>query len=152
MLVTGNQHFLLTHTVFYLFMFHHSNNIHLVVCKIYSLKLKQVSFFLFLNFLSDEGFKIHTGIKITINPLPDGKFLDSSKFKAFADDKINVTKKIKISLEKGRKHGGKRRKCWSPAFSPFPTMFSKALFFHYFSYLTATVQKSMFPGLFLTST
>ena len=24
---------------------------------------------------------------------------------------------------------GKRRKCWLPAFSPFPTMFSKALFF-----------------------
>ena len=30
---------------------------------------------------------------------------------------------------KGRKHCGKRRKCWSPAFSPFPTMFSKAYFF-----------------------
>ena len=28
---------------------------------------------------------------------------------------------------KGRKHCGKRRKCWLPAFSPFPTMFSKAL-------------------------
>ena len=24
----------------------------------------------------------------------------------------------------GRKHCGKRRKCWLPAFSPFPTMFS----------------------------
>ena len=28
----------------------------------------------------------------------------------------------------GRKHCGKRRKCWLPAFSPFPTMFSKAFF------------------------
>ena len=26
-----------------------------------------------------------------INPLPDDKFLDWSKLKAFADDKINVT-------------------------------------------------------------
>ena len=25
----------------------------------------------------------------------------------------------------GRKHCGKRRKCWLPAFSPFPTMFLK---------------------------
>ena len=25
----------------------------------------------------------------------------------------------------GRKHGGKRRKCWLAAFSPFPSMFSK---------------------------
>ena len=29
----------------------------------------------------------------------------------------------------GRKHCGKRRKCWLPAFSPFPTMFSKGFFF-----------------------
>ena len=28
----------------------------------------------------------------------------------------------------GRNHGGKRRKCWFPAFSPLPTMFSKGLF------------------------
>ena len=28
----------------------------------------------------------------------------------------------------GRKHCGKRRKYWSPAFSPFPTMFSKVFF------------------------
>ena len=27
-----------------------------------------------------------------------------------------------------RKHCGKRRKWWLPAFSPFPTMFSKGLF------------------------
>ena len=26
------------------------------------------------------------------------------------------------------KHCGKRRKCWLPAFSPFPTMFLKAVF------------------------
>ena len=35
--------------------------------------------------------------------------------------------KIKISFGKGRKHCGKRRKCWLPAFSPFPTLFSKRL-------------------------
>ena len=27
-----------------------------------------------------------------------------------------------------RKHCGKSRKCWLPAFSPFPTMFSKGFF------------------------
>ena len=36
---------------------------------------------------------------------------------------------MEISLAKGRKHGGKRRKCWLPAFSSFPTMFSKGFFF-----------------------
>ena len=36
--------------------------------------------------------------------------------------------KIEICVWKGRKHWGKRRKCWLPAFSPFPTVFSKAFF------------------------
>ena len=31
-----------------------------------------------------------------------------------------------LFLMKGRKHCGKRRKCWLPAFSPFPTRVSKA--------------------------
>ena len=34
----------------------------------------------------------------------------------------------KICFWKGRTHCGKRRKCWLPAFSPFPTMFSKVFF------------------------
>ena len=29
----------------------------------------------------------------------------------------------------GRKHCGKKRKCWEPAFSIFPTMFSECFFF-----------------------
>ena len=29
----------------------------------------------------------------------------------------------------GRKHCGKRRTCWLPAFSPFPTIFTKGFFF-----------------------
>ena len=36
--------------------------------------------------------------------------------------------KIEIGVGKDRKHCWKRRKCWLPAFSPFPTMFSKAFF------------------------
>ena len=64
-----------------------------------------------------------------VNPLPNDKFLDWFKLKAFADNKINVTLKTKILFGIGRKHCGKRRKCWLPAFSPFPTMFSKGFFF-----------------------
>ena len=59
-----------------------------------------------------------------LNSVPN-KILDQSKLKAFADDKINVTKNIEICYENGRKHCGRRRKCWLPSFSPFPTMFSK---------------------------
>ena len=39
-------------------------------------------------------------------------------------------RKIEICFGKGRKHCGKRRKCWLPAFSPFPTMFLKGFFFN----------------------
>ena len=57
----------------------------------------------------------------------DEKILDWSKLKAFADDKIKVTEKLKFVL--GRvENCGKRRKCWLPAFSPFPTVFSKGFF------------------------
>ena len=68
--------------------------------------------------------------------LPNNKILDWSKLKAFADDKMNLNKKstcfgkaFRKAFGKGRKHGRKRRKCWLPAFSPFPTMFSKGFSF-----------------------
>ena len=61
--------------------------------------------------------------------LPNVKSLDRSKVKTFADNKIIVNEKLKFWFEKGTKHCGKRRKCWLPVFSPFPTMFSKALHF-----------------------
>ena len=47
--------------------------------------------------------------------------------KAFVDDRLNVAK-MTISLFDGvEKMLGKGRKCRLPAFSPFPTMFSKGL-------------------------
>ena len=49
--------------------------------------------------------------------------------KALADNKTDVSKKLKDFFGTGRKHFGKRRKCWFPAFSPFPKMFSNAFFF-----------------------
>ena len=63
-----------------------------------------------------------------LNSLPNDKILDQSKLKAFADDKI-CYRKMEIWFGKGRKHCGKRRKCWLPAFSPFPTMFSKGFLY-----------------------
>ena len=37
-----------------------------------------------------------------VNSLPNDNILDWSKFKAFADEKIHVAKKMEISFEKGR--------------------------------------------------
>ena len=50
--------------------------------------------------------------------------------KAFANrrrqNKCNLN--VEICFEKYRKDCWKRRKCWFPAFSPIPKMFSKAFF------------------------
>ena len=43
--------------------------------------------------------------------------------------------KIEICLGRGRKHCEIRRKCWLPAFSTSPTMFSKG---HFFKVLNAS--------------
>ena len=39
-----------------------------------------------------------------------------------------MSENLKYVLGKVKKHCGKRRKCWLPAFSPFPTMLSKDFF------------------------
>ena len=59
--------------------------------------------------------------------LPNNKILDLSKCKANADDKIlvNVTEKLKPDFRRVENIVGK---CWLPAFSPFPTMFSEGVF------------------------
>ena len=66
-----------------------------------------------------------------MNLLANGKILDWPKLKALAGDNIDVIEKkltLIIYFGKGRKHCGERRKCWLPAFSPLPTMFSKGFF------------------------
>ena len=61
--------------------------------------------------------------------LPNDKISDWSILKAFADEKNKCDEKLKFVLVNGRKHSGKRKKEWlPPAFSPFPTMFSKGFF------------------------
>ena len=62
-----------------------------------------------------------------VDSLPSDKILHWSKLKAVADDKRNVTQKLKFLLGKNEKHFGERRKCWLPAFvlSSFSFFFSK---------------------------
>ena len=55
-------------------------------------------------------------MKNMLNSLPNDN-LDWSKWKAYAEDKITVTEKLKFVL------------FWLPAFSPFPTMFSKGFLY-----------------------
>ena len=67
-----------------------------------------------------------------LNFLPNDKSFNLSKLKAFADDEEKCDSKTEICFGRGRKHCGKRRKCWLPAFSQFPTKFSKGYFLRVF--------------------
>ena len=66
---------------------------------------------------------------LLLNPLPNGKILNVTKFKAFADDKFSVARMTFSLPDTVENTVEKRSKIWLPAFSPFPTVFSKAFFF-----------------------
>ena len=51
------------------------------------------------------------------------KFSPCSKLKAFADNHFHLARLVQLLSDK--KYLGKSRKCLLPAFSPFPTVFSK---------------------------
>ena len=63
-----------------------------------------------------------------LNSLQNDKILGWSKCQAFADDKLIVTLKQKFFSGWVENIVGNGEKCWLPAFSPFPAMFSKASF------------------------
>ena len=46
---------------------------------------------------------------------------------AFLDDKLKVAQEMNVVYDKLEKHCRIKRKCWLPAFSPFPTIFSEAV-------------------------
>ena len=58
-----------------------------------------------------------------MNLLPNDKILDWSKFKAFADDKINVCEKLKFGLGRVEKIVGKGENAVYQHFSFFHNVF-----------------------------
>ena len=58
------------------------------------------------------------------NSLPNNKILDWSKLKAFADDKINVTEKLKFLLERVENIVRIEENAGNQHFLLFPTTFS----------------------------
>ena len=62
----------------------------------------------------------------TFNSLPNDTFLDRSKLKVFADDKINVTEKLKIVLGRVENIVGKGENAGYQHFLLFPQCFQKA--------------------------
>ena len=64
-----------------------------------------------------------------INSLPNDKISDPLQIKSVLTQRNHCNLKIEILLGMDRKHCVKRRKCWLPAFSPFPAIFSRGFFF-----------------------
>ena len=59
------------------------------------------------------------------SPLPNDKILDLHKKKAFANDKINVNKKLKTYFGKSRDIVGEREELLVTSIVSFPTMFPR---------------------------
>ena len=66
-------------------------------------------------------FKSFSSNELFVNSLPNDKFLDCSRFKAFAVNKMNGTQTMISASDRVqcRKHCEKRRKCCLPAFFSF---------------------------------
>ena len=60
-----------------------------------------------------------------VNSLPNDKIFDCSKLKAFADQKINVTEKLKFVLGRVENNVGKGENAGYQHFLPFPPCFQK---------------------------
>ena len=71
------------------------------------------------------------GLKIVLihNSLPNNKFLDWSKLKGFADDKLNATKKLKFVLGRIENIVGKGEIAGYQHFLLFPPCFQEASLF-----------------------
>ena len=65
-------------------------------------------------------------MKTDFNSLPNDRILDWSKLKAFADDKINVTEKLKFVFERVENIVGKGENAGNQHFLLFPQCFQKA--------------------------
>ena len=74
---------------------------------------------LILIFSADKAIKIIL-IAQRISSLPNDKILDQSKFKAFADDKIKVTQKLKFVLRRTENIAGKGENAGYQHFLLFP--------------------------------
>ena len=96
---------------------YHYCNISFVVCKCFQFGLVQ-------NFILWDWVKY----QIDKNSLPNNKILDVSKLKASADEKTNVTEKLRFALGKVENIVGKREKAGHQHFLLFSQCFQKATF------------------------
>ena len=80
---------------------------------------------------------------------PNNNYLDRTKLKAFADDKLSFAVMMICLFGRVEKHCGKRRKYSLPEFSPFPTVFFKAPYLSVIKSRDCVAKiKTLFTGVF----
>ena len=84
------------------------------------------------NYLNEN--KHDWGIRKGFNSLPDDNIFIIPNWKHFPDNKIAVNQIMGYISVRVEKHCRKRRQCFFRAFSPLPTMFSKAFFLNSFTW------------------
>ena len=73
--------------------------------------------------------QFHSKPLICVNSLPSDKIVHRTKLKAFADNKLNIAKMTISLYDRVENNVVKGENAGLPVFSPFPTMFSKVVFF-----------------------
>ena len=81
---------------------------------------------IFCHFHQIQNCRLQT---LPVSSLPNNTFLDWSKLKAFADDKMNVPRNFKFVLARVANIVGKRENAGYKHFLLFPQCFQKLLFF-----------------------
>ena len=95
---------------------HHLSHNETVVCKCFQFGL-------------DKNFVVVKGQ--LVKPVLIRQILDSPQLRDFADDDFEFAGNGGKLTKRDRKHCGKRRNCLLGAFFPFPTVFSKDLYFRH---------------------
>ena len=78
------------------------------------------------SFPAEDGYLFFPMANAALNPFPHN-ILDQTKLKAFADDKLDVTKMITSVFDRAE-NIVEKEKLLVQAISPFPTMFPKGFF------------------------
>ena len=78
--------------------------------------------------ISQSSKKVFQLSHYSSNSLQNKIFFGLDQIQSICRRQMNCSLSYDFCLQSSRKHCGKRRKCWLPAFSPFPTMFSTVLF------------------------
>ena len=86
------------------------------------------------------------------NSLPKLQTFRLIQIESIRDNKIKVLKMMIFVFDRVENIGAKRRKCWLPAFSPFPSMFSKGLLLRVVKSPNCAVKGYTWTGLYFFGT